>query len=206
MPSGRVKWFDAATGEGRILSSGHEYPTRLKDCERAARVTGARVHFDLKRDEGAHRAVRVRLQQGTRTSRSQNRFGDLVGAHHPQSKGHLPLTHRHADRDIHRDLENHPIRVAEVWLGRLQEGDLGAAMRLYAPDARVQLVDKVLVGPHEIQGFLQASPLLGCRAESIRVRLRVPWVIVRCRLSDRSRSKVRALLRVHRGEIVEQLE
>lgn len=90
MPSGHVKWFDPKEGRGVIEHANRDHPVVAEDIEEEARVAGANVEFDLERvgsrPNQVQRAVDVRLIEGTRTSKRQNRYGDLVGAKHPDEK------------------------------------------------------------------------------------------------------------------------
>lgn len=133
MPDGKVQWFDARTGEGRIVRGGREYPLRAEDAEPAARHPGARLHFDIRREEGSERAVNATLPVGTRVSRRQRRFGDLSGARTADAKGPAPFTRPYPD--LAREAQRDPLRVARQWAHRMESGDLDAAPMLYAPDA-----------------------------------------------------------------------
>lgn len=76
MPDGTVTYFDASIGRGRIEDSSGKYSVREEDMAPDARSEGARVTYDVQRDEPNNRAVNVRLIAGTRNNPKQHRFGD----------------------------------------------------------------------------------------------------------------------------------
>ena len=164
MPVGAIKWYDASAGEGVVLHGRREVPFRVADVERAARVAGARVHFDVEREAGGERAVRIRLRRGTRVSPSQHRFGDLAGAHHSDEAGRSPLTHHHPDRDPDVGMEGHPVRVARAWAEALREGQLERALHLYSPDAVLDDGRVTRTGRASVESFLEVLDLLTPRA------------------------------------------
>lgn len=126
-------WFDEGTGEGMLRRNGREYPVSSSDIEPAARVPMARVHFDVKRLHGVQRAVNVTLRRGRRMGPHQHRFGDLAGAHHPDEKGHHPLTDDHPGTDW--SFEGHPVQLIDEWTRLVGRGELSTARLLYAPEA-----------------------------------------------------------------------
>jgi len=200
MPIGRMKWFDPRTGEGVVEHGTREYPVRARDVQPAARVTGARVRFDVLREGEVERAVAVRLREGTRVSNRQRRFGDLVGAARPEEKGRPPLTHRHPDPD---PLPLPPLEVARRWLIAMEERDAEAAAGLYAPDARLHVGSGTLEGRRRIRGYLPACPLFGMGTEEVELTgeeegARVAWHPTEDAPGGESR------LRVQHGWIVEQ--
>lgn len=144
MPRGVVLWFEAVSGEGRIRRDGREYPVESTDIEPAARVPFARVHFDIKRQDGIERAVKVTLRRGSRVSPQQHRFGDLAGAHHADEKGHHPLTDDHPGSDW--SFEGHPVELIEEWAHLVNCGELWTLRLLYAPEAVLH------VGPEQVLG------------------------------------------------------
>lgn len=73
---GRVVFYDDNIGKGRIESSSGKFAVSADDMAPDARVQGARVEFDVQRDEPNERAVNVRLLEGTRNAPNQRRFGD----------------------------------------------------------------------------------------------------------------------------------
>ncbi|MDP8971295.1 MAG: hypothetical protein M3N52_12535 [Actinomycetota bacterium] len=76
MPTGIVSFYDDNIGRGRIEDSSGNYSVQAEDMTPDARTQGARVDFDIQRDEPHDRAVNVRLREGTRNNPSQRRFGD----------------------------------------------------------------------------------------------------------------------------------
>ena len=157
MPDGVVWWFDARDGEGRILHSGRVFAVRAEDMERAARVAGARVHFDVdSRARGT--ATNVTLRPGTRVSPRQHRFGDLTGARRADTKG--PAAHAIDRPELGRDLERHPARVVENWAAMLTDGRLDDAMQFLAPNAVLHADGEIWTGA-TVRSFWSRSPLLG---------------------------------------------
>jgi cold shock CspA family protein len=211
MSTGKVKWFDPNTGDARIVGrSGREYGVRAADLEPAARAPRARVSFDVVREGGVARAVNVRLFEGTRTSRLQGRFGNLAGARRPDAAGHEASSREHPDREA-GPAPRLPAAVARAWLEAMAEGDLRAALHLYAPDAVVHLTDGDQAGYRAVQRFLEGSVLLDVRHPDIEVEERDSLVHVRWQLSnvDAARTpladrRTTTRLRVEHGQIVEQ--
>ena len=76
MPDGTVTYFDPSIGRGRIEDSSGKYSVREEDMAPDARSEGARVTYDIERDEPHDRAINVRLIGGTRNNPEQRRFGD----------------------------------------------------------------------------------------------------------------------------------
>lgn len=76
MPDGTVTFFDANIGRGRIEDSSGKYSVRAEDMAPDCRVEGARVTYDIERDEPNDRAINVELISGTRNNPKQHRFGD----------------------------------------------------------------------------------------------------------------------------------
>ncbi|HWH31042.1 MAG TPA: hypothetical protein VNU01_00055 [Egibacteraceae bacterium] len=78
MPEGRMTWWDASAGSGRIENSGGSYLAGADDVEPDAQVKNAMVSFDAERGRGMEhdRAVNVRLRRGLRNDTDQGRFGE----------------------------------------------------------------------------------------------------------------------------------
>ncbi len=159
MPDGVVQWFDPSTGDAAIVRAGRVYAATAGDMESAARHPGARVHFDISHETHAERATNVTLRSGTRVSHRQRRFGDLSGAHRPDTKGTAPFAHAHPE--LGRALASHPLQVAEAWATSVQGGDLDTALALYAPDAVVHTTDRVVSGRAQVRALLETSGLVG---------------------------------------------
>ncbi|MEX0796311.1 MAG: hypothetical protein WD274_06425 [Acidimicrobiia bacterium] len=154
MTKGTIVWFDNQTGEGRIRRDGREYPVRISDIETSARVPNAPVHFDIVRHDGVRWAVNVTLRRGTRVSPWHHRFGDLAGAHHPDEKGHHPLTD---DRPgVDPAYEGRPTELAEEWARLVNLEDLSTLRLLYAPEAVLHEGRKRVVGRDAIVEYLSA--------------------------------------------------
>ncbi len=162
MPDGVVKWFDPSSGEGIIRRGGRRYAVRASAIEPAARVSGARVHFDIVRDEGTKRAERVTLRTGMRVARSQSRFGDLSGSRAPDAAGGSPSAID--GPDLGREREAHPARAVEQWALLMAEGRLDEATLLYAPDAVLHERSGDVHGADHIRRRWESSPLLGTEA------------------------------------------
>jgi cold shock CspA family protein len=179
MPKGTLAWFDDRTGEGLIRRDGREYPVRSSDIEKSARVPNAPVHFDIVRHEGVSWAMNVILRRGTRVSARQHRFGDLAGAHHPDEKGHHPLTD---DRPgVDPAYEGRPIELVEEWARLVNLEDLSTLRLLYAPEAVLHEGGERVVGrdaiiEHMSARFSGLSPqarVLGGRDDLVAVELSV---------------------------------
>lgn len=158
MPNGVVEWFDPATGEGRIVHSGHRYSVHADDIDSKAQASGARVHFDIDRRH-EDRAVNVSFRAGTRMNWRHRRFGDLSGSQAPDTAGGAPSMTRQTS--LGRELERHPMRVAQLWSELLAATDIENLMRLYAPTASLHANGDVLVGSTPIRRFWESSPLAG---------------------------------------------
>lgn len=152
MPEGVVKWFDPNTGEAMIARGSKLFPTTAKEMHRHARAPGARVHFDVVREDGVERAVNVVLREGTRVSPRRGRFGDLAGAHHPDEKGHVALSRSHPRQDF--GLEDRPVEVARTWVRLLTGDDLPTAVHLYHPAVVIHRGAEVLTGRREAADLL----------------------------------------------------
>ncbi len=159
MPDGVVQWFDPSRGEGIIRRGGRRYAVRASAIEPVARVSGARVHFDIVRDDGANRAERVTLRNGTRVARSQRRFGDLSGSRAPDAAG--GTSPAIDGPDLGRGREAHPARAVEQWAALMAEGRLDEAILLYAPDAVLHEGAGDVHGTDRIRRRWASSPLLG---------------------------------------------
>jgi cold shock CspA family protein len=198
MPKGTLVWFDDKSGEGLIRRDGREYPVRSSDIEAAARHPNVPVQFDVSRRDGVRWAVNVTLRRGKRVSPRQHRFGDLAGAHHPDEKGHHPLTD---DRPgVDPAYEGRPTELVEEWVRLVNLEDLSTLRLLYAPEAVLHEGRKRVVGRDAIIEHLSArfsglSPqarVLGGRDEVVVVEL-----------SEGGRSSLVELELAH-GRVVEQ--
>jgi cold shock CspA family protein len=203
MSHGVMSWFDPSSGEGRVRRRSREFVALTGDVEPAARRAGARVTFDIRRVDGGERAVNVRLRRGRRVSPRQSRFGDLVGAHHADAKGHMPLTRKHGSPDRDRRLEERPAEVARLWMRAVERGDVGVAGQLYASDARLHAGGRIQSGPDAARRYLATSPMRGRHDGRIRLspdgkRFTVLWPA-----SEHRREESVELLIAH-GQITEQ--
>jgi hypothetical protein len=160
MPDGVVQWFDATAGEAAVVRGGRVFRAASKEVDEAARVPGARVHFDIERTGGVDRAVRVELRPALRSTTARHRrVGDLVGARRPDTKGSAPFARPHPERRAVTAVR--PVQVARAWASAIGDGDLDEALALYAPDASVDLDGRVVAGRSAIHGALESTGLLG---------------------------------------------
>lgn len=75
MADGTLVFYDDSIGRGRIENSSGKYTVRAEDMSSDAKAEGARVTFDVERDEPHDRAINVALREGTRNNPDQHRFG-----------------------------------------------------------------------------------------------------------------------------------
>lgn len=198
MPTGVVMWFDDVTGEGRLRRNGREYPVNSSDIEPAARVPLARVHFDIKRQQGIQRAVNVTLRRGRRMAPHQHRFGDLGGAHHPDEKGHHPLTDNRPGTDW--SFEGHPVQLIEEWTSLVGRREFSTVRLLYAPEAVLHLGSEQVSGRDAIIERMR-EVFAGAAPKGDAVHERDGVVSVELSVADRT---VRFAFRVAHGRIAEQ--
>lgn len=69
MPDGVVQWFDPRTGQAAVVRGNQVFAADGADVEPVARHPGAHVHFDIRRQGGARRAVAVTLRRSSRAPR-----------------------------------------------------------------------------------------------------------------------------------------
>lgn len=201
MPDGVVQWFDPAAGEAAVVRAGRVYRAEARELEPVARHPGARVHFDIHRAQGVDRAVRVRLRPGTRVSHHQQRFGDLTGAHRPDTKGSAPFAHPHPE--LGRTLAAHPLEVARVWARALQASRLDTALALYAPDATLHIDGHAVQGRAHLQSWFESGPLLGVEGEPA-IRGEDGTVLVRWTGTAGGPAAIDVRCRIAHGLIAEQ--
>jgi len=209
MAHGRVKWFDPASREARIVArSGREYPAEASELDPPARTADAPVTFKLLRRDGVIRAVEVRLREGTRVSPTQGRFGDLSSAKHPDSKGRAPLARRRSETGL--DADELVKRIARRWVDALATGDRTAALEFYAPDCVIHGPSGAAEsGRAAVQRFMDRSPLLGSQHDHVRIRgigasIRVTWALSAKVRAPVAEQQTQATLRFRHGEIAEQ--
>jgi hypothetical protein len=156
MPYGVVRWFDETTNQGLVARRATQYPVLGSDMDPRTRRPGARVHFDVRRQDDVQWACDVRPRVGGRSSPRQHRFGDLAGAHHPDEKGHVPSSGSHPQEPFH--LEGHPTEVARTWLRLLVDADFGTIVHLYAPEVVLNNRGKVMTGRRGVEDLLRSLP------------------------------------------------
>jgi hypothetical protein len=211
MPTGRVKWFDQASNEARIVArSGREYPAAAGEFEPPARTADAPVTFKVRRQDGVARAVEVRLHGGTRVSPAHGRFGDLSGAKHPDTKGRAPLARQRSETGV--DAGAPVSGVARNWVDALVTGDRTAVLQFYAPDCVIHAPSGTgEIGRKAAQDYMDRSPLLGSGHHDVRIReigsrVQVSWPLG---ADDQTRVPVseqqtQTTLRIEHGQIAEQ--
>ncbi len=150
MPDGHVQRIDQQRGEVYVVRNGRRLVAPLNEVEPAARVPGARVHFDLDRESGTDGAARVRLVSGTRTNKRHRRFGDLTGARRPGAKIKTSSTSR-----LGVDVTTQPVRVVESWRDAMAARAFSDATSLYAPNAVVHTPGETHVGSKAIRALLE---------------------------------------------------
>ncbi len=201
MPDGTVTWVDSSTGEARISRKRRQYIARPADVDPPARHVGARVHFDVRREDGVEIASDVRLRSGARTSRHHRGVGTLVGARRPDTKGPAPFAFPHPEFGL--ALAGHPLQVAGMWGRCVAAGEIDRALSLYAPDALVYLDGDALRGRRHIQARLEALGVLG-RGWLPSVRGEDGTVLLRWEPPDPSEPVVDARCQVEHGAITAQ--
>ncbi len=159
MPDGIVEWFDDRAGEADVAAGGRHLRALARDVEPVARHPGVRVYFDVVREGGVDRAVRVRLRRGTRVSHLQGRFGTLVGAPKPDLKGRTSYERVHPG--LAPAAARHPLEVARAWASCVARGDADGAVALYAPDAAYHAADGRVAGPGALRAELASWPVFG---------------------------------------------
>lgn len=175
MPDGQIQWIDNDQRVVQLARRGREYKAPLSEVDSAARVPGARVHFDITREDGIDGAANVTLRTGSRTNRRHRRFGDLTGARRPGSKAPSIAAER-----LGVDVATQPLKVVRSWLETISDGDLDAALALYAPDATVHHAGEEVRGRDHIRAFLADEAPRGVDLEATSVagddeQVRVDW-------------------------------
>lgn len=165
MPDGVLQWFDERSGQGVVVRAGRSYVAKAADVEASARRTGARVHFDVVRDDGVERAVDVVLRRGTRTGDHHGRVGTLVGERRPDDKA--TAAYRQVHPEAHGVDPEHPVEVARAFADAVRRGEADAAAALCSPDLRLHLAGHDLVGRRQLDGWLAQHPALGCRQQVV---------------------------------------
>lgn len=191
-------WFDEVTGEGRLRRNGREYPVNSSDIEPAARVPLARVHFDVKRQQRVQRAVNVTLRRGRRMAPHQHRFGDLGGAHHPDEKGHHPLTDNRPGIDW--SFEGHPVQLIEEWIRIFSRRELSTLRLLYAPEAVLHIGSEQVSGRDAVIDRME-DEFLGAHPQGNAVHEHDGIISVELRVGD---TNVDLAFRIAHGRVVEQ--
>lgn len=201
MPDGVVQWFDAAAGEAAVVKAGRMFRAASGELEPVARHPGARVHFDIRRDHGVDRAVRVTLRPGTRVSHRQHRFGGLTGARRVDTKGAAPFAHPHPELGLAP--ASHPLEVARAWARCLEASRLDVALLLYAPDAVLHVGGEPVSGRAHLQSYLEASPLLGIERDPV-IRGEDGMVLLRWEETGGVPPSIEVRCRIAHGQLAEQ--
>jgi hypothetical protein len=113
MPDGVLQWIDPETGRATVVRGGRVYAASSTDVEPAARHAGARVRFDIRRNDDGEEAVDVRLRPGTRASRH----------HRPDGSVPAPDT-----RTAIVEAGASPVAVAVLTRGRVGDDDVAYAV------------------------------------------------------------------------------
>lgn len=203
MPDGQVQWVDNDKGIAQVARRGREYRAPLAEFEAAALVPGARVHFDIVRDDGVEGAANVRLRRGSNAHR--RRFGDLTGARQPGAKAPSAS----ADR-LGVDVTTQPAKVVRSWLETLAAGDLDDALALYAPDAVIHCGDTETKGRRHLTSFLADEAPRNFDLEAVEIfgldeQIRVDWpagVVFGCGRAPEGPTST--FISVDHGHIVEE--
>lgn len=161
MPTGVLHWYEPATGEARVVRQGKEFPVPPGELDRSARAVGARVHFDIHREQGVDYAIAVEARSGARASR-RRRANDRPGARYDKGVAHAPFAAPHPEFGL--DLDTQPMRVARHWAQALASGDLSELLGLFAPDASLHHSEGTVRGQRRLQAFLETLDLLGAGA------------------------------------------
>lgn len=201
MPDGVIQWLDTRAGEARLVSHGRIYPASLSELEVAARTTGVRVHFDIRREAGIETAVHVTARPGDRGSRRHARAGTLAGARRPDTKGTAPFAKAHIDLGL--SLASHPVEVARAWASCIQEGRVDDALLLYAPAAVIHHEGGDVYGDSGLHAYLTESLLLGPEHEP-RIRSEDGVVVVSWHEEGPDQPGTEVRSRIEHGVIVEQ--
>ena len=202
MPDGLVRWFDVARGDAEVVRDGKRYHVPAGNIDAEARHPGARVHFDIRRVEGAEEAFDVRLRQSARASRHRHRFGSLGGARRFDTKGRVPFAGVHPELRL---AVLHPLQVARSWATSVARGDVDGALVLYSPDAAVHVRDAVLEDRAALTEWLEASPAFGCERHG-RIHGRDDGVTVTWEAQAPEERGFAVRCRIAHGEIAEQWE
>lgn len=150
MLDGRVMRIDPERECVYIVRRGRSYEAPMSEVETAARVPSARVRFNIRRIKGIEQAENVKLRVGTRTSKTQRRFGDLTGARSPGSK--VKTT---AQKEFGIDVTTQPFRVAKEWVTAIGSRDFDGATSLYLPGAVIHTKDDDVSGRVKIRRLLE---------------------------------------------------
>ncbi|HET9078494.1 MAG TPA: sigma 54 modulation/S30EA ribosomal C-terminal domain-containing protein [Acidimicrobiales bacterium] len=176
MPDGLVTWVDPSVGKAGIIRGGRSYVAPLAAVQSRARRVGARVHFEIQRDDGVEIATDVRLRAGKRNAPRHRRTGSLVGSHDAGAEASARFARRHPEQA--RGFRLHPVQVVSAWAQLVSTGALDDALTLYRPDAALDLDGVALRSNRHIRGYLETLPVFaGGRHPTIRTE--GDWVVAR---------------------------
>lgn len=195
MPDGHLQRIDEQEDQAIVVRNGRRFVARIGDVESAARVPGARVHFDIDRRSGIDEATNVRLSSGTRTNKRQRRFGDLTGAKLPGAKVKSTSSH------IGVDVTTQSLRVINAWLEAMAESRFADATSLYAPNALLHGPMTTKAGRKAIRSVLEDEVWTAIRDLS-ETNVSGFDQLVHVRMEDGGRSESE-WFEVHRGSILE---
>jgi hypothetical protein len=135
------------------------------------------------------------------SSRHHRRFGTLVGARRPDTKGPAPFAFPHPEFGL--ALAGHPLQVAGVWGRCVAAGQLDEALELYDPDAVLHTGGVALRGRRHIRACLEALPVFA-RGHLPTIRGEDGLVVARWDPPDLNGAAVDAHSRVEHGLVAEQ--
>jgi ribosome-associated translation inhibitor RaiA len=196
MPDGHLQRIDERKNEAIVVRNGRRFVAAIGQVDTAARVPGARVHFDIDHSDGIDAASNVRLASGTRTNKRQRRFGDLTGAKLPGAKVKSTSTTR-----LGVDVTTQPKRVVAAWLEAMTESRFDDATSLYSPSASIHTSSATVAGRKAVRATLEDDVSSTFRGSAENV-LSGSDQLVRLWVDDQVQATTE-WFEVHRGAIVE---
>jgi hypothetical protein len=201
VPEGVMRWFDPAAGGGAVVRGGRIFSTIASEVEAGARRAGAHVHFDIRDEAGAQRAVNVTLCRGARGARHHRRAGSLAGGHGPDAKAGFRRPREHPERSVSK--VSHPLEVAAELARVLQAGEADAALSLYASDAVVHAGGADVSGRTHLLAHLERGGLLGVETAPV-IRAEDGLAVLTWTRAGPQKGALEVRCRVEHGLIVEQ--
>ena len=196
MPDGHLQRIDEQRGEAIVVRNGRRFVASIQNVNSAARVPGARVHFDIAHNGGIDAATNVQLASGTRTNKRQRRFGDLTGAKLPGAKVKSTSSSR-----LGVDVTTQPRRVVSEWLNAMTDSRFDDATSLYAPNSVVHGPSSTTVGRKAIRSMME-DEVWGVLHHRKSERISGADQLVRLEVEGENHPTIE-WFEVHRGAIVE---